>query len=147
MEAAASIIAVVQLADRIACACKAYIDGVEGYPKDLRVVYVEIKSLAVIFEVLQLMKQDDAQDALILSHLQGPDGPIEGCKTAAEGLSTLLSAPVQEMSSGQSKKKRKLQLSLSSLAWPLKASQAQKLMSDIARHKTTINVAMSGTIL
>lgn len=147
LSAAASIIAVIQITERIVCACKGYIEGVKDYPKDLLTVLREIRGVAGVFESLSYLKEDDVHDAVILSRLQGPDGPIESCKIAAEGLSSLLSTPAQEVSNSQGSKRRKLQLSLTTLAWPLKASQAQKLMNDIARNKTSINMALSGTIL
>jgi hypothetical protein len=42
---AASIIAVVQLADRITSVCKSLIETVKDYPRDLRLIFVEIGPL------------------------------------------------------------------------------------------------------
>lgn len=150
MEVAASIIAVVQLTDRIVSVCRSYIEGVKDYPKDLRVIYLEVKSLAVIFETLRFMDQTDPKDAAILSHLEGHDGPIEGCRKTVEALSSLLSpsATISSSTGTQPRNKtQKIQDSLASFAWPLKANQAQKLMEELNRHKSTINIAIGGTIL
>lgn len=147
--AVASIIAVVQLADRIASACKSYIEGVKDYPKDLRVVYLEIKSLAVIFETLQFF--DDSDDSITLSHLQGSDGPLEGCRVAAEALSSLIPTPVaiihKRQRTGKEGRGSNIRNALEALAWPFKVNQARKLLEDINRHKSTISVAIEGTLL
>jgi len=49
---AASVFAVIQLSERIASICKIYIGDIDDYPKDLRLMYVEVGSLKVLFEGL-----------------------------------------------------------------------------------------------
>lgn len=144
---AASIVAVEQLADRIVSVCNSYINGVKDYPKDLRVVYLEIKGLTVIFETLWFLNGDDPDDLAMLTHLGGRDGPIEGCRTAAEALSSLIPPPTSSSPHSRGGKRQKFQDILTTLAWPLKAEQARRLMEDINRHKSTINLAIGGTLL
>lgn len=38
-------------------------------------------------------------------------------------------------------------MALASLAWPLKADKAKRLLDEIMRHKTTIGVALQGQLL
>jgi len=63
---AASVIAVVQIADRIASVCKSLIETVQDYPRDLRLIFIEIGSLKVIFESLRFLNEDDPADSATL---------------------------------------------------------------------------------
>ncbi|CAM1505813.1 Fc.00g114500.m01.CDS01 [Cosmosporella sp. VM-42] len=143
----ASIMTVIEFTRHIGSACKSYIEGVKDHPKDLRTVYVEIQTLAVIFESLRFLDQDDPEDASILAHLEGPDGAVEGCRAATEALSTLFSPPTSVSSCDNRSKRLRLQMCLDTLAWPLKVEKARRLMEDINRHKSTINVAIGGGLL
>jgi hypothetical protein len=144
---AASIIAVVQLADRIASVCKSLIETVHDYPRDLRLIFVETGSLKVIFESLRFLNEDDPADSATLQRLRGSDGPVEGCKTAMDQLDRLFASLPSPSSKRKGAKKQKLQTALTSLAWPLKADRARKLLDEIMRHKSTINIALQGQLL
>ncbi|KAK3386531.1 hypothetical protein B0H63DRAFT_493317 [Podospora didyma] len=67
-----SVIAVVQLADRVAKACKFFIDTAQDYPKDLRLIYVEIGSLKLIYEGLKMLDPNDPSESATLTALQEP---------------------------------------------------------------------------
>ena len=143
----ASIIAVVQLADRIASVCKSLIETVQDYPRDLRLIFVETGSLKVIFESLRFLNEDDPVDSALLQRLRGADGPVEGCKTAMDRLDRLFPPLPLPSSKHNGAKRQKLQTTFTSLAWPLKAEKARKLLDEIMRHKSTINVALQGQLL
>jgi hypothetical protein len=132
----ASIIAVVELANEIAGACMAYIEGVKGYPKDLRLIYSETKSLTGLFESLRFLDEDDADDAGVIRHIRGRDGPVEGCKAAIQELLKLIPP-----STGSNRPV------LDKLSWPLKAPKAEKILKDLKLHKSTTSMAMEGAIL
>lgn len=85
----ASIIAVVQLADSIAKICKFYIETIQDYPRDLRLIYVEIGSLKVVFEGLTFLDPDDPADSVMLHAILRSDGPVQHCKKAVEELEKL----------------------------------------------------------
>ncbi|KAK1760390.1 hypothetical protein QBC47DRAFT_408460 [Echria macrotheca] len=144
----ASIFAIIQLADRVTQVCKSYIEGVSDYPKDLRLIFIEVGSLAVVLQGLQFLRDDDPDDASILSSLDGPRGPIGECKTIIGSLNSLLPVPPSppRPSDGQAKRRR-LETALTALAWPLKAERARKLLNDLMRLKSTINMAIGGAIL
>jgi hypothetical protein len=144
---AASIIAVVQLADRITSVCKSLIETVKDYPRDLRLIFVEIGSLKVIFESLNFLDEGDPADSALLQRLRGSDGPVEGCKKVMEELDRLFPSLPLPCSQRIGGKKQKLQMTLASLAWPLKAEKAKKRLDEIMRHKLTINVALQGLLL
>lgn len=144
---AASIIAVVQIADRIATISKSLIETVQDYPKDLRLFYIETGSLKVIFESLHFLKHDDPADSALLQRLRGDDGPIQGCKAAMEQLDRLFPSLPLPTAKGKGTKRIKMQTVLVSLAWPLKADKARKLLDEIMVHKSTINMALQGHLL
>jgi hypothetical protein len=144
---AASVIAVIQIADRIASVCKSIIEEVEDYPRDLRLIFVETGSLKVIFEGLCFLHEDDPADSATLQTLRGSDGPVEGCKTAMDQLDRLFPSIPLPSSRPKGAKRQKLRTVLTSLAWPLKAERARKLLDEIMRHKSTINVALQGQLL
>ncbi|KAH7013855.1 hypothetical protein EDB80DRAFT_680861 [Ilyonectria destructans] len=89
----ASVFAFIQTSDRVAGVCKYYIDTIKGYPRELRVIFIETKSVAVVCEGLQFLRQDDVDDAAIIARLAGSDGPIEECKKTVEQLESLLPSP------------------------------------------------------
>ncbi|KAK3989982.1 hypothetical protein QBC44DRAFT_326451 [Cladorrhinum sp. PSN332] len=145
----ASIIAVIQLAGTITSVCKSFIDGVVDYPKDLRVIYIDVSSLVVVLDGLKLLDPTDTADSSSLAVILGPDGPLEGCKDALkrlEGLLSSCSVPTQ-VQDGRRTKKQRVQASLASLAWPLKAGTAKKILDEILQHKATIGLALGGESL
>ncbi|KAE9371111.1 hypothetical protein N431DRAFT_376507 [Stipitochalara longipes BDJ] len=142
-----SIGTVLQAAERIANVCKWLIETVHDYPKDLRLVFIETGSLKVIFESLRFLNEDDSADSATLQRLRGSDGPVEGCKVAMEQLDQLFPLLPSLTSKSKGKKRQKLQTALISLAWPLKAERARKLLDEIMCHKATINVALQGQLL
>jgi len=144
---AASIIAVVQLAGLIAGVCKSFIETVQDYPKDLRVIFIETGSLKVIFEGLGFLDKDDLADSAMLQRLRGSDGPIEGCEAAMVQLHQLFASLSSAVSKQKGKKKKKLKMTLASLAWPFKVDTARKLLGEIIQHKSTITVALQGQLL
>ena len=117
----------------------------QDYPRDLRLVYIETGSLKVIFESLRFLNHDDPADSAILQRLRGYDGPVEGCKTAMEQLDRLFPSLPLPASKRKGAKRMKMQTALASLAWPLKAGRARKLLDEIMLHKSTINVALQGS--
>ena len=142
----ASIIAVVQLADRIATVCKFLIETVQDYPRELRLIYVETSSLKVIFEGLSFLGKDDAADWTTLKALRGDNGPLERCKNAVQELDKLF-PPLPSSPRSRGGKRAKLQITLASLAWPLKADRSKRLLEEIMRYKATISVALQGQLL
>jgi hypothetical protein len=55
VSAGASVIALIQLADRLVQLCSHYIETVQNYPKDSRVILIEASSLRSILENLQFL--------------------------------------------------------------------------------------------
>jgi Fungal N-terminal domain of STAND proteins len=142
----ASVVGIIQIADRIAGVCISYIDSVKDYPKDLRRIYVEVTSLKVVFQSLRFLDEDDAEDSTALQTLRDHDGPVIECKKAMADLSELLPRAEPQISR-KGAKRQKINKALATLAWPLKADRARKLLDDIIQYKLTISVALTGELL
>ena len=74
----ASLIAIIQISDRIVGLCKHYIQNVQGAPSDLRLILLETSAIKTIFENLNFLTACDSGVLNIVSGLAGVDGPVEG---------------------------------------------------------------------
>ena len=137
---AASIIAVIQISDRIIGLTKHYIETIHDAPRDFHVIRIEASTLKAVFESLKLLRDSGYALSNNLQKLGERDGPVEGCRRSVSELEKLLEPPPQPTSNG---KWRKVQESLRSLMWPLKKNQAKKLLDEISRYKTTITLSLS----
>jgi hypothetical protein len=143
---AASLIAVIQLADRVSSLCKFCIESVDGCPKELRVILIEISTLKAIFKNLKFVEESDPDGRLFLKTLGDPEGPVAGCLHALNDLEKLLPSEHLQWNShesGHKTKRQKVKITLASLAWPFKKDKALILLNEIIQHKTTISVAFS----
>ncbi|KAK0616204.1 hypothetical protein B0T14DRAFT_567824 [Immersiella caudata] len=127
---AANVMAVIQLAERVASICKFYMGEVDNYQQGLRLIYVEIASLKVVFEGLSFLDEDEKEKSATLQALRGEDGPFRGCEKALEKLKEFFPPfPLEESLSHQ--KDGKFRIALARLAWPMKASSATRFLEEI----------------
>jgi hypothetical protein len=141
----ASVIAIIQISERITGLCKFYIESTTETPSDLRAILIEVSTLKTIFENLQFLKTCDHTTPALWKQLSGRDGPIEGCRRSIVELEKLFPCdfvPVPGQNTGISKK-RKVKAIFATLAWPLKANRARDLLQQITHHKTTINLMLT----
>jgi hypothetical protein len=142
---AASVIAVVQIADRIVGLCKFYIESVADTPLELRTVLIEISALKAIFENLDFLIKTDSAASQLLNSLLGSDGPIEGCLSTVRELERLFPSDSIPNASHNATgmRRRKMHAAMAVLAWPLKATKARQLLQQIVQFKTSISVALT----
>jgi hypothetical protein len=135
----ASVIAVIQISGQIISLCKKYIEAVRDCPSDLRLILVEISMLESIFKTLNFLTSCNWGDSNNINILANEDGPIAGCLQSITNLSKLLPQEnSQAMGQGRTKK-RKLQLTLMELAWPLKETRQG---SCCTRYKVTRQLSL-----
>lgn len=81
---ATSTIAVIQLSDRLISLCKWYVTLMKDAPKDLRTIMMEAGSVKSVVANLDFFMSICATNDMleILRGLEGPEGPIEGCRKA-----------------------------------------------------------------
>jgi hypothetical protein len=144
----ASVIAFLQVADRVIGLCKHYIETIRDAPHDLRIILIEISALKAILENLDFLTSLDPHSvSKAVRNLGDPNGTLAVCGQALGELEKLFPedhvrdshcvAPVR------GRKRLKLCHSLEALAWPLKENRARKLLDQILRYKTTITLALS----
>jgi hypothetical protein len=142
-----SVIAIIQISTKIVSVCSDYIRDVKDAPSDLRKVMLEVAAVKGIFEALGLLLPgSDCADS-VASHQNDNERPfrflrdsIDGCARELTALEALFPKAEDRSYDG---KRRKYLLSLSSLAWPLKAHRAKKHLDDISQYKATISFALT----
>lgn len=139
----ASVIAIIQITERIIGLCKLFIETVRDVPSDLRVMLLEASTLKTILENLDYLNACSNEVSSTVSTLFGGDGPIEGCHRSITELEKLFPLDyIQTMGQNRSKRRR-VKATLAALAWPLKENKAKKLLDEIARYKKTIILALT----
>ena len=139
----ASVIAIIQMTDRIIGLCKFYIETARDAPSDLRVILVETSALKTILENLNFLTACDGPDSTATRRISGADGPIEGCFRTVTELEKLFPSDSVGTRGRKSSKRRRLTSVLTALAWPLKENKARKLLDEMMRYKTTISLALT----
>ena len=141
--ATASVIALMQLTERVVKLAKFYLDAIEDCPRDIRIILVEVSTLKALLENVEfLMKQNDSSESLTVQ-LCGDVGPIAECPRVLIDLERLLPSDAESTTSN---KRQKVLSVASRLAWPLKESKGRKLLQEIARQKESIALALTSRI-
>lgn len=135
---AASVIAVIQLSERVISLCKWYIASMKDVPKDLRSIMMEAGSVKSVVSNLDFFMSTWATDDMlsILKGLEGPEGPIEGCRRALVALEEMFPSEVACNATGT-----KRRATYARLAWPFKEEKARKILDDTIRYKAMISLA------
>lgn len=140
---AASVITVIQLSERVVSLCRWYVTSMKDAPKDLRTIMMEAGSVRSVVSNLEFFMSTWAADDMlgILKGLEGPEGPIEGCRKALAALEKMFPSEVAGNATGT--KRRATTISYAKLAWPFKEDKARKILDDIVRYKATISLALT----
>jgi hypothetical protein len=105
-------------------------------------ILVEISMLKTIFKSIQFLMSDN-HSSTVLGSLAGSDGVIEHCHGLMKKLEKLFPSDSSHRTSGSHSKKQKTKMGLAALAWPFREARARKLMDEIIKCKTTINLALT----
>ena len=144
LETVAGIIAIIQISERVIKACKFYLDAAAGTPSDLQAILVEVSTLKAVLETLQFLQSCPHSVPALWDQLLGQDGPLELCEHLILDLEGIFPNEAMTVAGSLSRSKRpKVQLLRTSLAWPLKAGRARKLLQTITQQKMTIILALS----
>ena len=142
---AANIIAVLQAANAIISICCDYSAAVKGAPWELPKVTKEVRSLRDVLELLAALAKrvenaDPSAEARLpaLKLLCEPGaGPLAICKDELASLKTKLEPP--KWTGPVTSKRTAL---MQTLSWPLKEGETKKILQNLERHKTTLNMAL-----
>jgi len=123
----ASVVAFVQLADRVINLSKFYLEALHDCPHDIKTVLAEITSLKALLETLNFLirlEVDASHASSILTRFGGQNGPVEGCRNAMAMLEKLIPSHTR----APPQKGKKATELLKYLAWPLHQTKATKLL-------------------
>ena len=142
MEFAASLIAIVGLADNIISRCRRYISGVKDCPTDLRTILVETSSLKSVIENLEFLYGNSPDPDLkkFFLALDAENGPVRGCRDCLEKLGALLAEGTVKAEHGT--KRRAVLPTMQELAWPFRESKARRLLENLSRFRSAISLAL-----
>ncbi|KAH8592024.1 hypothetical protein B0O99DRAFT_690086 [Bisporella sp. PMI_857] len=138
----ASIIAVIQISNKVISLTRAWIETVKDAPRELQLIHIEISSLTGILESLSSLSNCGSIQPHSIEKLQGRNGLVEQCQGYLTELEILLSP---DDGNGKCWKMDKAliwplkvlgirrNMSLDTLRWPLKATKARKLLENIQR--------------
>lgn len=137
----ASIIAIIQISDRVISSCKFYLQATSDTPSELRMILVEISTLKSVLESLQFLETCADIPPAVWKQLSEQNGPIEECKRSITAMEKLFPADRFPVDRSQSGSKRRAMHA--SLAWPLKARRARDLLQVIVQQKRMITLALT----
>ncbi|KAH9209028.1 hypothetical protein DL95DRAFT_32175 [Leptodontidium sp. 2 PMI_412] len=139
----ASVMAVIQISDRVIGLCKFYIESLNSEaPSSLRAVLIEVSTLKTVVESLEFLSKCVKFTPALQKRLWASDGPVEGCRAAITALEKLF--PKGSAQSGQNVSKRqKVRAALEVLAWPMQQGRVQELLQQISSHKAGIQLALT----
>jgi len=142
-----SVIAIIQISTKIVSVCSDYIRDAKDAPSDLQKIMLEVAALKGIFEALSLLLPPTNNTDSVASQQNDNErsysflrSSIDGCVRELTALEALFPKAEDRSYDG---KRRKCLLSLSSLAWPLKAHRAKKHLDGILQYKATISLALT----
>ncbi|RYP78839.1 hypothetical protein DL771_000224 [Monosporascus sp. 5C6A] len=134
----ASIVAFIEVTDRIIRACKYCVETIKDAPKDMQMIMGEAISLRAILDSLGAADLHPKSMQLV-PDLFGKGGPVEAIRNALCELENLLPKEIRGIPTSHSHRRV-----LAQLAWPLKESKARKLLAEISHHKHDIKDIKSG---
>ncbi|KAH6880034.1 hypothetical protein B0T10DRAFT_519626 [Thelonectria olida] len=138
-----TLIAIVQLADRVIGLCVYWIEGVRDAPADLRSILLETSMLQTIFKHIEFLISCDNTVSAAFSNLSKPDGPLEHCHRILTSLIDLFPDGGMPTRHASSSAREKVTAMAARLAWPFKEPKARKLLEELGRYKTAITLAIT----
>ena len=132
LSSAASVIAVIQLAGNIVRICGGYIQEVKGARDEIFELQQTVAEIAGVLQELNVLLQSPSGSKL--SSSQTLDAPITKCRSTLTAL---------EVTIGPGKRKRVMRkLGFRALAWPLKRTEVDGVISDLERYKSTFTLSL-----
>ena len=127
----ASIIAVIQLGDRVISLCRQFIGKVRGAEREVAQIISTITALNVYLEFLEKLVSDDCNSRLPqLNSIFQPGGPLAMCKALLKDMESKLQP------------KRDYNGVLKAITWPWKWKDIGEALEVIERQKTLIMLAL-----
>ncbi|MDB5910635.1 MAG: hypothetical protein JWP34_4749 [Massilia sp.] len=141
----ASVVAFIQLADRVISLAKEYLEALKDAPAAIRAIFVQVSALRAVLQSLDFLTRSQGQTYLgIVQHLGVPSGILDLCREAVADLADLLPDEVDwDSNSGRKRKRIQAAELLIRLPWPFKEERARKKLDEINRYCQSITLALS----
>jgi len=134
LSAAASVIAVIQIAQTVGAGLKNYYEGVRDAREEIQKLYMAVRSLEAVLKLLQeLLALPSKQQSLCEALFNDQAGPIKQCQGELERISSEL---------GNSSTHGKTRVALQSLMWPFKKNDIEKRVNMLERSKSTLSLGI-----
>ena len=132
----ASIIAVIQITDRVISLCCSFVGKVRGAEKEALQMVNTVTGLKGFLEFLHTFVKDEenAPRMPLLNSLCDPRGPLEVCTTALTAMEAKLRPTSKRDHTGV----------LKPITWLWKSNEIAKILKDIEEQKTYMMLAMQG---
>ncbi|KAI5839964.1 hypothetical protein DFP73DRAFT_634096 [Morchella snyderi] len=128
----ASVIAIVQLAEKLITLDYTYLGGVKGASKYLQDLVGELQSLGNFLVTLQdYVQADENLESIALQPIDGQNGPLLGCALELRRLQLKLEP------------KQGLKGIIQNLKWPLKEAEIRQSIARIQRQKNLFVLAFT----
>jgi len=137
-----TILAVIQIADRVIELSRYWIEGVLDAESDLRSILLETSMLKSVLENIQFLSGCSDNLTETLGGLSLSDGPLGHCRKILSDLATLIPPVVVDNGKQVLSKKEKMKVMAARLGWPMKRPKAQKLLDELQRYKAAISLSL-----
>ncbi|KAK6064699.1 ankyrin repeat protein [Seiridium cupressi] len=134
-----TILAIVQIADRVIGLCKYWIEAIRDAPSDLRSILLETSMLQTIFKNIEFLITCGDALSTTISDMLDPNGAIEHCRKTLMELTNLI--PLEDVFAAHNSMSRTMMLAR--LAWPFRENKARKLLQELGRYKAAIGLALT----
>jgi len=137
-----TILAVIQIADRVIELSRYWIEGVLDAESDLRSILLETTMLKSVLENIQFLSGCSDNLTKALGGLSLSDGPLGHCGRILADLAALIPPKVTENEKESTSKTEKVKVMVARLAWPMKRPRCQKLLDELQRYKAAISLSL-----
>jgi hypothetical protein len=128
---AASIIAVVQISEKILTLCGTYASAVKNAKADIGRLQSEVATLLDVLKILKGVAEDENTDETKLSALKTLGETIQQCHSELQDIGTHLNGGIGR------------RFGIRAIKWPFKSNDVNKVIATLERHKTTIDMALN----
>lgn len=137
-----TVIAVIQLADRVIELSKYWIEGVRDAESDLRSLLIETSMLRSVLENIRFLSGCSDGLSTTLAGLSVSGDPLGHCQRVLDDLVNLIPIKLLENGHQPASGKDKMKLMMVKLGWPSKRSKAQKLLNELRQYNAAISLSL-----
>lgn len=132
MDAAASVIAVIQITEQVVTLCYDYLKAVKNAAANIRRLQDELRSLETILQGAQKLLDGPYKEKLETS--QSLHDSLIGCRLEVEDLKARLTAKSKGV---------RHRLGVSRLKWPLESKDVENIIQTLHKHRNNLSTGLA----